>query len=80
MFNASHPIHFSFQLGLFSVKLDPPGGALHNWHSAVVAKNGAIYAVPFSASFALKIEFTGNSVQAGDSKPKTTSNLTLWAV
>ena len=42
-----------------------PGGALHNWHSAVVAKNGAIYAVPFSASFALKIEFSGDSVQAG---------------
>ena len=33
------------------------GGAVHNWHSAVVAKNGAMYAVPFSASFALKVEF-----------------------
>jgi len=45
-------------------ELECGDGALHNWHSAVVAKNGAIYAVPFSASFALKIEFTGDSVQA----------------
>lgn len=45
-------------------QLDCGGGAVHNWHSAVVAKNGAIYAVPFSASFALKLEFQGDSLQA----------------
>ncbi|CAK9079414.1 unnamed protein product [Durusdinium trenchii] len=39
------------------------GNTLHSWHSAVVAENGAIYAVPFSATAALKINFQGASTQ-----------------
>ncbi|CAJ1366421.1 unnamed protein product, partial [Effrenium voratum] len=38
-------------------------GAVHNWHSAVVAKNGAIYALPFSGTTVLKIQLGQIQVQ-----------------